>query len=66
VADRFVTSLLEECEFLAVLAERYSIYRLAPRWRMMPFANYLVFYQVHVDEVRIAHVRHAARRPFHG
>jgi plasmid stabilization system protein ParE len=66
VANHFIGSILDECEFLAVLPERYPVYPHAPPWRMMPFANYLVFYQVHHDEVRIGHVRHAARRPFGG
>ena len=64
IADRFIAALMDECEFLAVLPERYPVYRHAPSWRMMPYANYLVFYQLHQDEVRIAHVRHAARRTF--
>ena len=64
VADRFLASVLNECDSLAVVPGRYPIYPSAPRWRMMPFGNYLVFYQVPHDEVRIAHVRHAARPTF--
>jgi plasmid stabilization system protein ParE len=66
VADRFLGSLLDECEFLVVLPERYPPYRRGSAWRMMPFGNYLIFFQVHGDEVRIGHVRHGARRPFRG
>jgi len=32
----------------------------------MPFGNYLVFFQIREDEVRIGHVRHCAKRPFAG
>ena len=66
VADRFLNSLLDECEFLVVLPERYPTYRPGSPWRMMPFGNYLIFFQRHGDELRIGHVRHAARRPFRG
>jgi len=66
VANRFLASLLDECDSLVVLPERYPTYRPGSQWRMMPFGNYLVFFQAHGDELRIGHVRHAARRPFRG
>ena len=59
-------SLLDECELLVVLPERYPVYRPESRWRMMPFGNYLIFFLRHGDELRIGHVRHAACRPFRG
>lgn len=33
---------------------------------MMPVGNDLVFYQVRLGEVRIGHIRHAARPTFRG
>jgi plasmid stabilization system protein ParE len=64
VADHYLARLLDACDSLAILPERYPPYRYAPGWRMMPFENYLVFFQVHGDDVRVGHVRHAARKPF--
>jgi plasmid stabilization system protein ParE len=64
VADQYVARLLDACDALAVLPDRYPPYRYAAGWRMMPFENYLVFFQVHGDDVRIGLVRHAARKPF--
>jgi len=29
---------------------------------MMPFGNYLVFFQIRENEVRIGHIRHAAKK----
>ena len=64
VADRFLNALLEECNFLVVLPERYPPYRPGSTWRMMPFRNYLIFFKAHGEEVRVGHIRHAARTPF--
>jgi plasmid stabilization system protein ParE len=64
VADRYLVRLLDACEALALLPERYPPYRYAPGWRMMPFESYLVFFQVHGNDVHIGHVRHGARKPF--
>jgi plasmid stabilization system protein ParE len=66
VATRFLGELFEACNSLATLPERFAPYPYAKRWRMMPFGNYLVFFQVHEGEVRIGHIRHAARRSFGG
>ncbi len=63
-ADRFLHAPFKECDFLAVLPERYPVYRFAPGWRMMPFATYL--YRLSDADLQIGHVRHAARRPFRG
>ena len=65
-ADRFLTRLLDACETLDTLPERFPRYPFAPDWRMMPFGNYLVFFRIHENAVRIGHIRHAARRPFRG
>jgi plasmid stabilization system protein ParE len=64
VASRFFGQLLDACDALRKLPQRYAAYPQARRWRMMPFGNYLVFFQILEEEVRIAHVRHGARRPF--
>ena len=63
-ADQYVARLLDACDTLAILPERYASYRYAIGWRMMPFESYLVFYQVHGDGVRVGHIRHGARKPF--
>ena len=65
-ADRFLTQLLDACETLDSLPERFPRYPFAPDWRMMPFGNYLVFFRIHENAVRICHIRHAARKPFRG
>jgi plasmid stabilization system protein ParE len=66
VADRFLSRLLAACTTLQTLPERFAAYPYARTWRMMPFGDYLVFFQVHANTVLIGHVRHAARRPFGG
>ena len=66
VADRFISELLAVCAALETLPERFAAYPYARTWRMMPFGNYLVFFQVHPTAVLIGHIRHAARRPFRG
>lgn len=63
VADRFVDRLLEACERLDVFPERFPRYPFARSWRMMPFENYLVFFRIEGDAVRIGHIRHAAQKP---
>ena len=65
-ADRYLTRLLDACETLDSLPERFPRYPFAPDWRMMPFGNYLVFFRIRENAVRIGHIRHAARRPFRG
>lgn len=60
----FVARLLDACDTLAVLPERYAPYRYAVKWRTMGFGRYLVFFQIRGNEVRIGHVRQGARRPF--
>ena len=65
-ADRFITRVLDACDALETLPERFPGYPFAPDWRMMPFGNYLVFFRTHEELVRIGHIRHAARRPFRG
>ena len=66
VADQYIASLLDACDALALLPERYPAYRYATGWRMMPFGSYLVFFQIRGEDVRIGHVRHGARKPFLG
>jgi plasmid stabilization system protein ParE len=63
-ADRFLGRLINSCEALEIFPERYGAYPGAKNWRMMPFGNYLVFFQLDRAEVRIGHIRHAARKPF--
>jgi plasmid stabilization system protein ParE len=63
LAQHFIERLLETCDTLRTLPERFATYPHAPRWKMMPVGNYLVFFHVHENEVRIGHIRHAARRP---
>ena len=65
-ADRFIARLLEACDALDALPERFPRYSYARAWRMMPFGNYLVFFRIQEKSVRIGHVRHAARRLFRG
>ena len=64
IARRLIERMLEACDSLASFPERFAIYAHAPRWRMMPIGNYLLFYRVADDAVLIGHVRHAARAPF--
>ena len=61
-AVRFVGQLLEACEQLRSLPQRFPAYPHARHWRMMPFCNYLVFFQIRENEVRIGHIRHAAKK----
>ncbi len=63
-ARRLIEGMLDACDSLAKFPERFAIYPHAPRWRMMPIGNYLVFYRVAEDVVLMGHVRHAAREPF--
>lgn len=65
-AERHITRLLEACETLTNLPERFPRYPFAREWRMMPVENYLVFFRIHENAVRIGHIRHAARKPFRG
>jgi plasmid stabilization system protein ParE len=62
-ADRFILRLLEACDSLGAIPERYGPYPYARKWRMMPVGNYLVFFQIRDAEVLIGHVRHSAREP---
>ena len=64
IAHRLIERMFDACDSLASFPERFGIYAHAPRWRMMPIGNYLVFYRVVDDTVLIGHVRHAARKPF--
>lgn len=65
-ADRFIARILAASETLDVLPERFPRYPFAREWRMMPFGNYLIFFRIGEDTVRIGHIRHAAKRPFRG
>jgi toxin ParE1/3/4 len=65
-ANRFIGRLLNACEMLKIFPERFPAYPYARHWKMMPFGNYLVFFQIHEGEVRIGHIRHAARKSFGG
>ena len=64
IARRLIARILDACDSLASFPERFAIYAHAPRWRMMPIGNYLVFYRLADDSILIGHVRHAAREPF--
>lgn len=65
-ADRFLDRLISASETLDSLPERFPRYPFARDWRMMPFGNYLMFFRLIADTVRIGHIRHAAKRPFRG
>lgn len=65
-ADRFLVRLFAACDGLDRLPARFAVYPHAPKWRMMPFGNYLIFYQIAEETVRVGHVRHAAQLPFTG
>jgi len=64
VARELIERILGACDSLTSFPERFAMYAHAPRWRMMPIGNYLVFYRMTDDCVLIGHVRHAARAPF--
>jgi toxin ParE1/3/4 len=64
IARRLIERMLDACDSLARFPERFATYAHAPRWRMIPIGNYLVFYRVADDAVLVGHVRHAARRYF--
>ena len=62
-ADRFIARVLDACEALHTLPERFPRYPYARDWRMIPFGNYLVFFRIHEEAVRIGHIRHAPCPP---
>jgi plasmid stabilization system protein ParE len=64
IARRLIERMLDACDSLASFPERFGTYAHAPRWRMMPIGNYLVFYRLADDAVLIGNVRHGARKPF--
>ncbi len=64
IARRLIARILGACDSLATFPMRFAVYVHAPRWRMMPIGNYLVFYRLAEDDVVIGHVRHAARALF--
>ena len=64
IANRFVEKIFDACDSLMTLPERFPAYPRARHWRLMPYGNYLVFFQIHDGEVRIGHIRHGARKPF--
>jgi plasmid stabilization system protein ParE len=63
-AIRFLGGLFDACDSLETLPRRFASYPHSKDWRMMPFGNYLVFFRIHENEVRIGHIRHGAKRPF--
>ena len=65
-ARRLIERMLDACDSLASFPERFATYTHAPRWRMMPMGNYIVFYRISGDVILIGHMRHAARAPFSG
>ena len=65
-ADRYLNRLLDACETLDFLPERFPRYPFVRDWRVMPFGNCLVFFRTHENAVRGGHIRHAARKPFRG
>lgn len=66
IAQKWIATLLNACDALDTLPQRYPAYPYAKPWHMMPVGNYLVFFSVEGTDVHIGHVRHAARRPFAG
>jgi len=64
ITRRLIERMLDACDSLANFPERFAIYAHAPRWRMMPIGNYLVFYRLADNAILIGHLRHAARKPF--
>lgn len=64
VAKRFLSRLIIASQTLDTLPERFPRYPYARDWRMMPFGNYLIFFRLTEETVRIGHIRHAAKRPF--
>ena len=66
LAGAYIARLLDACDALHILPERYPPYPHGTDWRMMPFENYLIFFKVRFDEVLIGHIRQAARKPFAG
>lgn len=66
VAERFLSRLIIASQTLDTLPERFPRYPYARDWRMMPFGNYLIFFRLTEETVRIGHIRHAAKRPFRG
>ena len=62
-AASFVGELLDRCEDLALMAERFQ---LVPRYaelgiRRRPYKGYLIFYRVTAVSVEVLHVAHGAR-----
>jgi plasmid stabilization system protein ParE len=66
VADRYIDRLFNACQTLSYSADRYSPYHISGSFRMMPFGNYLMMFVIRDEEMRISHLRHAARKPFRG
>lgn len=66
VAERFLSRLIIASQTLDTLPERFTRYPYARDWRMMPFGNYLIFFRLTEETVRIGHIRHAAKGPFRG
>lgn len=57
----FVAELRQACHSLAVESHRYPVLEQPKGYRRMPVGNYLVFYLVTGESVRIARVVHSAR-----
>ena len=64
IAGRLLMHLLDACDSLAKLPQRYGEYSYARRWRMMPVGSYLVLFAIRESKILIGHVRHGARRPW--
>jgi toxin ParE1/3/4 len=60
-ASSFVAELRVACESLATESDRYPQLDRPKTYRRMPIRNYLVFYQVTGEIVRIVRVVHSAR-----
>jgi toxin ParE1/3/4 len=63
IALNFARELREKCESLADAPRGYP---LVPRYehfgiRRRPFGNYLIFYRVDADVIKVVHVLHGAR-----
>lgn len=64
VTNEYLRGILDAAESLKEAPERFPIWRFRAEFRFLYFKKYLIFYQVMVGEVVVAHIRYAGRRPF--
>jgi plasmid stabilization system protein ParE len=62
-AASFVDELVDRCEDLAEMGERFQVLtQLATRdIRRRPYKNYLIFYRIAGDGVEVLHILHGAQ-----